>query len=86
MKFYNPFKPHIVQFADKYLVRRWSVICWEYKETSTWRNDEPHWWTLWEYVRKYCICTSLEQARALRDKEWIDPTKKPKVKTKVIHG
>lgn len=86
MKLYNPFKAHIVQFEDKYLVRRWNIICWEYKETNTFRNEEPHWWSYWEYVSKYCMCNSLAQAIALRDKEWTDPKKKPKVKMKVIHG
>jgi hypothetical protein len=85
-KFYNPFKPHIVSFGDKYLVRRWYGLCWSYKETFTFRNDEPLWWCLWECVNKYCVCNSLAQAIALRDKVWIDPMKKPKVKMKVIHG
>jgi len=84
--FYNPFKPHIVSFGDKYLVRRWNVLAWEYKETDTFRNEEPHWWLLWEYVNKHCMCYSLAQAIALRDKVWVDPKKKPKVKMKVING
>ena len=86
MKFYNPFKPHVVSFGDKYLVRRWHVLAWEYKEISTFRNEEPHWWLLWEYVNKYCMCNSLEQAIALRDKVWVDAKKKPNGKMKVIHG
>ncbi len=85
-KFYNPFKPHIVSFGDKYLVRKWSVLAWEYKETDTFRNDEPYWWVLWEYVNKHCMCNSLAQAIALRDKVWVDPKKKPNGKMKVIHG
>jgi hypothetical protein len=84
--FYNPFKAHVVQFGDKYLVRRRTILFWEYKETQTFCNEEPYWWLLWEYVNQYCMCNSLAQAVALRDKVWIDPKKKPKVKMKVIHG
>jgi len=86
MKFYNPFKAHIVQFGDKYLIRRWNILVWEYKETMTFRDDEPHWWFDWEYIVKHCLCDSLAQAIALRDKVWIDSKKKPKIKMKVIHG
>jgi hypothetical protein len=84
MKLYNPFKAHIVKHEDKYFVRRWYLLAWEYKETETFRNEEPHWWNYWEYVSKYCVCNSLEQARVLRDKEWVNPKKTPKLK--VIHG
>jgi hypothetical protein len=86
MKFYNPFKAHIVQCGDKYLVRKFNGLFWVYKETSTFGNDELRWWLDWEYVSKYCVCNSLEQAMALKDKRWIDPSKKPKGKMKVIHG
>ncbi len=66
-------------------MRKWYVLSWKYKETDTFQNEEPHWWLLWEYVNKYCMCSSLAQAIALRDKVWVDPKKKPKVKMKVIH-
>lgn len=81
MKFYNPFKPHIVQFPNgKYAVRRWSVLMWEYKEHITFSDEEIFWWNAMEYVKKWCMVDTLEQAKALRDK------RKLKVKTKVIHG
>jgi hypothetical protein len=80
-KFYNPFKPHIVSCGDKYLVRRLDFFLWSYKETLTFRNEEPHWWSMWVYVNKHCMCDSLAQAIALRAK--VDPNKKPKMK--VIH-
>jgi hypothetical protein len=84
MKFYNPFKPHIVQYQDKYLVRRWNLMAWEYKERESFRNEEPHWWNYWEYAIKYCSFNSLEEAIALKDKVWVNPKKTPKVK--VVHG
>ena len=86
MKFYNPFKAHIVQCGDKYLVRRWYLITWEYKETVSFKYDEPFWWSSREYAMKYCFCNSLAEAVALRDKVWVDPKKTPKDKMKVIHG
>ncbi len=81
MKFYNPFKAHIVQFFNgKYAVRRWSVLGWVYKEHTTYGNDNIYWWNAMEYVKKWCMVDTLEEAKALRDK------RKLKVKTKVIHG
>jgi hypothetical protein len=88
MKLYNPFKAHIVQSGDKYFVRRLDFPSWVYKEkySLSFQNatKKPRWWFIWEYVTKYCDCSSLEEARTLRDKKWIDPNKTPKVK--VIHG
>jgi hypothetical protein len=84
MKLFNPFKAHIVQCGDKYLVRRWYLLAWFYKETESFRHEEPHWWNSWEYASKYCECDSLAQAIALRDKKWLNPNKKPNMK--VIHG
>lgn len=86
MKLYNPFKAHIVQCGDKYLVRKHNGLFWTYKETRTFGDDKPHWWYGWGYVSKYCACNSLEQARALKDVQWVDPSKKSKAKMKVIHG
>lgn len=81
MKFYNPFKPHIVQFSNgKYAVRRWSVLAWEYKEHITFNNEVIYWWNAMEYVKKWCMVDTLEEAKSLREKHKI------KVKTKVIHG
>lgn len=81
MKFYNPFKPHIVQFANgKHAVRRWSVLGWVYKEHTTYGNEDVYWWNAMEYVKKWCMVDTLEEAKSLREKHKI------KVKTKVIHG
>lgn len=80
MKLYNPFKAHIVQFADgKFAVRRWSVLAWEYKERIVFNNDVAYWWNTMEYVRKWCCVDTHEQAAILRDKQFIKPNKVVKV-------
>ena len=92
MKLYNPFKAHIVQAGDKYFVRKLDFPIWVYKERSVSELDayiklfhyKDRWWPAWEDVPYYCACNSLEEACALRDKQWVDPNKKPKVR--VIHG
>ena len=89
MKLYNPFKAHIVQTTDKYFVRRldFPTPVWIYKSSVGLHlllDKKPNWWFSWEYVVKYCPCDTLEQARILRDKQWVDPNKTPKLK--VIHG
>ena len=79
-KFYNPFKPHIVQFADgKFAVRRWSVFLWEYKEHSAFRSDAAYWWNTAECVRKWCCVDTHEEAAILRDKDRIKTNKVVKV-------
>jgi hypothetical protein len=82
MKFYNPFKAHIVQFSNgKYAIRRWSVLSWEYKEHTTYGKESVYWWTAMEYVKKWCMVDTLEEAKALRDKRKIKVKK-----VQVIHG
>ncbi len=79
-KFYNPFKAHIVELANaKFVVRRWNIVAWEYKEHTTYQNDDIHWWHLLEYACKYCMVDSLDQAIALRDKTKSNPLKVVKV-------
>jgi hypothetical protein len=77
-KFYNPFKPHIVQFADgKFAVRRRCFIGWEYKERVTFKNEDVYWWYLTEYAKRHCTVDTYEEAVALRDKVHVkfDPEK-----------
>mgnify|MGYP000729946247 CR=1 FL=1 len=75
MKFYNPFKPHIVEFTDgTFAVRKSSLFWWVYK------GHNPHaikWWMLEEYVPEYCIVDTLEKAKRLLIKGSL--------KAKVIH-
>lgn len=81
-KLYNPFKAHVVRFANgKFAVRRWNMISWEYKEHTTFANDDIYWWNAMEYVKKWCMVNTLEQAKALRDKCKIKAEK-----VQVIHG
>ena len=71
MNFYNPFKPHIVRDTDgTYMVRK---ILFPhvavYLEESAKHSKEPvsgfYWWSLEEFVNKYCKYNSLEVASAL---------------------
>lgn len=56
MKFYNPFKPHIVQFGSgKYAVRRLTLLVgYQYID-----RDTTYWWGTDEYVDRYCVFNTL---------------------------
>jgi hypothetical protein len=76
MKLYNPFKAHIVQFADgKFAVRRWNLLAWEYKENITFSIDDLYWWNNIHLTPNWCCVDTYEQAVSLRDKVHV---KKPK--------
>jgi hypothetical protein len=80
MKLFNPFKAHIVQFANgKFAVRKWSIFMWEYKEHTTFAKDDIYWWNTMEYVKRWCMVDTLEQAQALRDKVHFKGPKEMKV-------
>lgn len=80
MKLYNPFKAHIVQFANgKFAVRRWNMIAWEYKETITSPKEDVYWWNHIEYTEKWCCVDTYEQAVALRDRVHVKEPKAMKV-------
>ena len=85
MKFYNPFKPHVVQFANsKFAVRRLSFSGWEYKECATNPREDVYWWNWIEYTHSWCSVYTYEQAVALRDKVHV---KEPKpMKVVKVHG
>ena len=77
IKFYNPFKPHIVQFANgKFAVRKWRVL-WLYKENYTFSFDEVFWWNTEENVQKFCTVNTYGEAFTLLKKKHVkdDPTK-----------
>jgi len=65
MKFYNPFKWHIVQFENgMFGIRRYHMLSWEYRE----RPEFGKWsWFLSEHVLKYCMFDTLAQAQELKD-------------------
>jgi hypothetical protein len=84
-KFYNPFKAHIVQFANgKFAVRRWNIFMWEYKEHTTFSKDDVYWWNTIGVTHNWCCVDTYEQAVALRDKVHIKAPKPMKVAK--VHG
>lgn len=73
-RFYNPFKPHIVQFSnDEYAIRRW-LLGWEYLDTDITGSYTGYWWGFEHQALKYCTFTSLDKAR-----EHLENYIKPKV-------
>ena len=53
MKFYNPFKPHIVKRGDQYAIRKWEGA-WDYLDIK-----RDLWWYLKEYVESYATTKDL---------------------------
>ncbi|ASJ79230.1 hypothetical protein P26059A_0078 [Curvibacter phage P26059A] len=63
-RFYNPFKPHIVQFSnDEYAIRRWA-LGWEYLDTDIRGSYAGYWWGGEFRALKYCSFTKLDSAKA----------------------
>ena len=59
MKFYNPFKPHIIEVHNnKYLVRKLTFIGYKYLD----KDDCTYWWYVDLSVIRYCIFDSVELA------------------------
>jgi hypothetical protein len=84
-KFYNPFKPHVVQFANgKFAVRKWSIFMWEYKEHTTFAKDDVYWWNSINDTFNWVCVDTYEQAVALRDKVHFKGPKEMKVEK--VHG
>jgi hypothetical protein len=86
-KFYNPFKAHIVEFANaKFAVRRLALVgfYWEYKENITFSSEDVYWWNWIEHTHRWCCVDTYEQAIALRDKVHIKQVKPTKVAK--VHG
>lgn len=80
-KLYNPFKAHIVQFANgKFAVRKWRGF-WIYKEVTTYSTDETFWWINIDNVQKFATVNTYEEAVVLLDKKHVkvDPMKVVKV-------
>lgn len=85
MKFYNPFKAHIVEFTNgKYAVRRWR-LAWEYKERLIFGDDDFYWWYSMENVKNWCMVDTLEQAAVLRDKVHVKSSP-PTTKVLKVYG
>lgn len=84
-KFYNPFKPHVVQFANgKFAVRKLSILMWEYKEHTTYARNDVYWWhSINDSFNWVCVDT-YEQAAVLRDKVHVKSP--PPLKVVKVHG
>lgn len=81
-KFYNPFKAHIMQFANgKFAVRRHNIMGWEYKQKNTFSTEDVYWWNHIEFTEKWCCVDTYDEAINLRDRVHIkvNPTKVVKV-------
>ena len=79
-KFYNPFKAHVVQFANgKFAVRRRNILAWEYKQHTTFSSEDVYWWNFIENTVQWCQVDTYDQAVLLRDKVHIKDPKPTKV-------
>ena len=66
MKFYNPFKPHIVKFRNgKFAIRRagFPFGFWEYLDKFT----LDFWWSIPQYVANNAFFSSKEEAQTRFD-------------------
>lgn len=77
MKFYNPFKPHIVKIGATYAVRRMCFTTflfwpsWEYRDSK-----DNYWWNTSSHVLHYCMNNTLEESRKLLQR--LKPKVQPK--------
>ena len=86
MKFYNPFKPHIVEFADgNFAVRKrgWCGLLWVYKDCKGWSvsgRSDIQWW-LEEHIQHCKVRTYAEamEVMEMRKKPKVNPNKVMKV-------
>lgn len=87
MKFYNPFKPHIVEFTDgTFAVRKrgWLGIIWLYKDSNGWSSSttsDIQWWTN-DYLKHCKVKTYNEAVKVLALTRKINPDKV----VRVVHG
>jgi hypothetical protein len=59
MKFYNPFKAHVVLLVStgRFAVRKLTLIGWKYLDL-----DGSYWWVTPEYVWKHCGALNKDNA------------------------
>ena len=63
MKFYNPFKPHLVQFNNgKYAIRRYRLFSWEYRDRVI---SDKTWFISYPSVVEWCCFSSRLDAEQL---------------------
>ena len=66
-KFYNPFKPHIVEFdSGTFAVRKLGRIGWYYYDNQKVKKDD-YWWTpmAGDNASRYYVVDSLDMAKTL---------------------
>jgi hypothetical protein len=88
-KFYNPFKPHIVEFeSSKFAVRKWDNFGWVYKEHTTYEKETRiSWWMDYGCAQRWCFVDSLQEAVALLNKTWDKNKEKiNSMKVVEVHG
>lgn len=58
MRFYNPFKPHIIQVSDNcWMIRKLTVFGYEYFD-----REHGHWWLTPRFIIKYCQIPTKQEA------------------------
>lgn len=64
MKFYNVFKPHLVQFKNgKYAIRRFFILGgWEYRDN---KYSDNIWTTDYNHINNWCFMDSALQAEEI---------------------
>lgn len=64
MKFYNPFRPHVVELSNgKFAVRRLGDSGWKYFDNQRHRA-EHYWWCDLQFAHNFAV-DSLEHAQEL---------------------
>ena len=79
-KFYNPFKPHIVETEDgKFAIREFSLLGlgWDF-----WDRQDKYKWSLKRHIKYWCLFNTLDEAKAKLQKHYES---KKKLKFKVVH-
>jgi hypothetical protein len=88
MKFYNIFKPHIVEFADgNFAVRKrgWCGLMWVYKDRAAWLGgffEDIMWWPIAHI--DHAKVNTFERAVEVMEKQPPDKLT-PKTIVKVYH-
>ncbi len=66
MKFYNPFKPHIVRFSNgdvigKFAIRKFGIYSWVYLDSA----DMDYWWCNPRHIKNWSLIDNFEVAKTI---------------------
>ena len=78
--FYNPFKPHIVEYTNgTFAVRKLTVFGWAYYDNQKVKRDD-YWWTPFssEDAKQWYLLDSLDMAQTLLEMSQLRKTIKSK--------